>query len=141
MEKRESPPNSEENLRLILQQNCEHARHIEQLRMRFAYIYVLTTGGIFSLTTSGIIPAFNILPIFVIVLSLLGVVETYNHTNAYRNHVKKVRSTAKALGVTDFLALGVLFQKSGHWEILMHPWEYYLLYLINTGLATYLLVV
>jgi hypothetical protein len=120
-------------LRLILEQNCLHARHVESVRLRFTSIYVVVVGAVFALIGSGKLQDRPFILVFLLALSIAGIVVTHNLEGAYRNHVARARETAAALGVDKYFATGRLFKQVGTSQVFMHPWEFYLLYLLVAG--------
>ena len=131
---------SEVSLLTTLEQNCLHARHVESIRLWFTNIYVIVAATILGLIGTSRTEQLSLLTIFLLIFSIAGIVVTYNSTAAFKNHVKKARLVAEKLGVRDYLALGVLFEKRGKWRYLMHPWEFYTLFALVIGICVYILV-
>lgn len=130
---------SRDELLKILEQNCLHARHVENVRLRFTNVYVVVVAAVFALVGANIIisqfASFSL--IILIVLSIGGITVTYNTNGAFQNHVNKARLIAKKLGVEEYLALGLLTAKKGGWKYLMRPWEFYILYGLVIGICIY----
>ena len=133
-----SEPSRDELLK-ILEQNCLHARHAENVRLWFTNVYVVVVAAIFALAGKDIISdrfaTFSL--VILIVWSIGGICVTYNTSGAIKNHVDKARFIANRLGLGEYLALGLLFAKKGIWKYLMRPWEFYILYAVVIGICIY----
>jgi len=107
----------DENWRSLFAQHWLHCRHIESERAWFMSVYAAIVGGIVAYVFGKEASDWKPL-VFVLVLTVVGLLINIRWSQAYEHHRKEIKNTAKQLGICAnvvvpwkfrFLRTGYLF--------------------------------
>jgi len=135
MQEKSSNRNRPKNeLLTILEQNWLHARHIENERLWFTNIYAIIVAGMIGiLSINGFVNSslmMTLLSIFLIYLSLLGIIATYKLSAEFHNHMNKIELIVERLKIKDYMGLPLDRAEGGRWKFLRFTIAIYLLYIL-----------
>ena len=129
-----------EVLLAILEQNWVHARHQEEERMWFTRMYaIIVTGVIGFVSIRGLKDSFFLI-LFLIYLSITGIIATYKLSAEFHNHMTKIELIVDKLKAKNYMGLPLDRVKGGRWKIFRVTFTFYLLYIMVIIGCTYMLV-
>ena len=123
---------SEEVLLGILEQNWIHARHQEEERTWFTKIYAIIVTGVLGFVSIKGLEDSLFLIIFLMYLSITGIIATYKLSAEFHNHMDKIELIVDKLKAKKYMGLPLDRVEGGRWKILRVTFAFYLLYMVVT---------
>jgi len=117
-------------LLVILEQNWLHARHVEDERLWFTNIYALIVA--ISIIGLRLFWPLIFASLFLIFLSLLGIIATYKLTAEFHNHIEKIELIIEKLNAKKYMGLPLDLYPGGKWKFIRFTIAMYLLYILVT---------